>query len=102
MTVDISPEAVERIASIEDSGGVCDLQFTLYAPTLRALSARLAETEAALATARDALNILSYIHDSNPSDAMADVPELEYARYMLGQTRCVARAALERDLPTLS
>ena len=39
---DTSPEAVERLASIEDNGGCADLQFTGYGPTLRALSARVA------------------------------------------------------------
>jgi hypothetical protein len=50
---------------------------------------------------RDVLNILSHIHDSNPSNAMADVPDLEYARHMLGQARCVARAALAHLYKTM-
>ncbi|MGB1216141.1 MAG: hypothetical protein ACPG4X_22465, partial [Pikeienuella sp.] len=52
---DISPEAVERLASIEDNGGCADLQFTWYAHTLRALSARVAELEAEVANTRAAL-----------------------------------------------
>lgn len=41
---DTSKEAVERLATIEESGGgTCDLQFTEYAPTIRAL---LAERDA--------------------------------------------------------
>lgn len=48
MMTDISKEAVERLAQIEDNGGCADLQFTQYAPTLRAQAARIAELEAAL------------------------------------------------------
>lgn len=48
---DTTPAAVERLCQIEESGGGCaDLQFTEYAPTLRALSAQL---EDAVATADD-------------------------------------------------
>ena len=39
---DTTKDAVERLCQIEESGGGCaDLQFTEYAPTLRALSAQL-------------------------------------------------------------
>lgn len=43
---------------------------------------------------RDALGTLSHIHDGNPSDAMADMPPLDYARHMLGEVRRFAREAL--------
>ena len=43
----------------------------------------------------NALEALSQIHDGNPSDAYADVPELDYARHMLWEARQIARKALE-------
>jgi hypothetical protein len=43
----------------------------------------------------DALGSLSHIHDRNPSDAYASVPELDYARHMLWEARQIARKALE-------
>lgn len=46
---------------------------------------------------RDALLTISYIHDGNPSDAMCDVPEVDYARHMLGEARAVAREALKNE-----
>lgn len=42
-----------------------------------------------------ALQALAYIHDGNPSDAMAGVSELDYARHMLWEARQIARKALE-------
>ena len=42
-----------------------------------------------------ALEALSHIHDGNPSDAYAGVPELDYARHMLWEARQIARKALE-------
>ena len=44
---------------------------------------------------REALLSLSYIHDGNPSDEWAMVPELAYARHMLFEVRQIARAALK-------
>jgi hypothetical protein len=41
-----------------------------------------------------ALREISYIHDGNPSPAMAGMPDVDYARFMLGEARRVARAAL--------
>jgi hypothetical protein len=47
---------------------------------------------------REALRSLSYIHDGNPSDEWAMVPELAYARHMLFEVRQIARATLkEKD-----
>ena len=43
----------------------------------------------------NALEALSHIHDGNPSDGYADVPELDYARHMLWEARQIARNALE-------
>lgn len=40
-------------------------------------------THEALNDAANRFEGLSYIHDGNPSDAMADTPPLEYARHML-------------------
>jgi hypothetical protein len=51
------------------------------------LKARNAELEAALRE-------ISYIHDGNPSPAMAGMPDVDYARFVLGEARRVARAAL--------
>jgi hypothetical protein len=48
---------------------------------------RIEELEAAL---RD----ISHMHDGNPSPAMADMPDVDYARFVLGEARRVARAAL--------
>jgi hypothetical protein len=42
----------------------------------------------------EALREISYIHDGNPSPAMAGMPDVDYARFVLGQARRVARAAL--------
>ena len=49
--------------------------------------------EKALTIALNALEGLSYIHDGNPSDAMADMPPLDYARHMLFEARQMAKAA---------
>ena len=46
---------------------------------------------------RGELEALSYIHDGNPSLAMADMEPLDYARYMLAEVRDVARAALKEQ-----
>lgn len=51
--------------------------------------------ETQLAAARDALEIVSNAHASNPSLAMADVPEADYVRHVLYEMRKLARAALE-------
>ena len=62
-------------------------------------AAELANVHSAIladnAKLRDALTSLSNIHDGNPSDARADTPPLDYARHMLWEARCLARAALE-------
>jgi hypothetical protein len=42
-----------------------------------------------------ALREISHIHDGNPSAAMAGMPDIDYARFVLGEARRVARAALE-------
>jgi hypothetical protein len=44
----------------------------------------------------EALECIAQIHDGNPSDAMADMPPLDYARHMLGVARREARAALAK------
>ena len=46
---------------------------------------------------RDALEGLRYVHDSNPSDAMADTPPLAYARHILMEVRRAAKDALTSD-----
>lgn len=60
---------------------------------LTALSAREAKMREALADALNGLDALSHIHDGNPSDAMADMPAVEYARHMLYEARQIAREA---------
>lgn len=57
------------------------------------LRSRLEEVEGALEEAAGTLEGLSYIHDGNPSDAMADMPAVEYARHMLYEARQLAKAA---------
>lgn len=57
------------------------------------LRSRLEEAEGALEEAAGTLEGLSYIHDGNPSDAMADMPAVEYARHMLYEARQLAKAA---------
>lgn len=52
------------------------------------------EAEAKLAKAENALFTLSHIHDGNPSDAMADILPLDYARNMLWEARNIARNTL--------
>ena len=47
----------------------------------------------ALVEARSTFEGLSYIHDDNPSLALADAPAVEYARHMLGECRKEARNA---------
>lgn len=73
------------------------------------LSASRAEVVAlreALEEAARRFEGLSHIHDGNPSDAMADMPPLDYARHMLWEARreCregarEARAALAGEKP---
>ena len=79
---DTSAEVVERLASIEESGGgACDLQFTQYAPTLRAL-----------ASERDALrDQYTYIGKDGKSVLARD---LEDERDKLRQQLAEARNAL--------
>ncbi|MBL4753615.1 MAG: hypothetical protein JKY52_08505 [Flavobacteriales bacterium] len=43
---------------------------------------------------REELECITYIHTGNPSLATADMPEADYANYMLGEARQVARQAL--------
>ena len=43
---------------------------------------------------KEALREISHIHDDNPSLAMAGMPDVDYARFVLGEARRVARAAL--------
>lgn len=74
---------------------------TLEAENAR-LRARNAVLEKAFQIATDALDGLSYIHDSNPSDAMADMPPVEYARHMLYEARQIARQAAEDARAALS
>jgi len=46
---------------------------------------------------RDALEGLKFVHDTNPSDAMADIPPLDYARHILREVRRAAHDALMPD-----
>ena len=46
---------------------------------------------------QDALEGLKYVHDSNPSDAMANTPPLDYARHILMEVRRAAHDALTPD-----
>ena len=50
-------------------------------------ASRIEQLEAALLE-------ISHIHDGNPSPAMAGMPDLDYARFVLGEVRRTARAAL--------
>lgn len=79
LALSLEVEADERIAAAESE--------------LTTLRARVERLEEALKHALDELNGLSYIHDGNPSDAMSDMPPLDYARHMLFEARQVARAA---------
>lgn len=58
-----------------------------------ALQARVKELEEALKEAADKLESLSHIHDGNPSDALAGIEPVDYARHMLGEARQMAREA---------
>lgn len=57
------------------------------------LRAEVDRKDGALQTALDALDALAFIHDGNPSDAMADMPAIDYARHMLWEARKLAKAA---------
>jgi hypothetical protein len=48
-------------------------------------------------TMENVMETLSHIHDGNPSDAMADMPPLDYARHMLWEARRLAREALAQE-----
>jgi len=61
--------------------------FTLKSDLFDEAAERIEQLEAALRE-------ISYIHDGNPSPAMAGMPDVDYARFVLGQARQVARAAL--------
>jgi hypothetical protein len=58
-----------------------------------ALQARVEELEEALKEAADKLEGLSHIHDGNPSDVLAGIEPVDYARHMLGEARQMARDA---------
>lgn len=51
MTIDITPEAVEQLARLNENGGTYDTQFIGYAAVLRALSAALTASQAETAAA---------------------------------------------------
>ena len=53
----------------------------------------LAESENA--RLREALEIISNMHDGNPSDAMGNMPVADYRAVILAEARHVARAALK-------
>lgn len=54
---------------------------------------QLAEQRAELL---EALEAISHMRDSNPSDAMADMPPLDYARHIMAEMRREARAAIAK------
>lgn len=68
-------------------------EATKLRDTITSLRSKLEEAEGALEEAAGTLEGLSYIHDGNPSDAMADMPAVEYARHMLYEARQLAKAA---------
>ena len=53
-----------------------------------------------LAVAVRTIEGLRHIHDSNPSDATADMPALDYARHLLGEVRLTCRDALHEIADT--
>lgn len=59
-----------------------------------ALQDRVRRLEEALEAATGKLEGLSYIHDGNPSDALADMEPVEYARHMLWEARQLAKEGL--------
>jgi hypothetical protein len=91
MTTDITPKNVARLLEwlrVMDHGNMSIKVLDETADILEAIAAENAKL-------REALEALAHIHDGNPSDAMADTPPLEYARYMLWEVRKLARAALQ-------
>jgi len=66
---------------------------TFYNP----LKSELNRTADHIDKLEEALESLAYIHDGNPSDAYASVPELDYARHMLWEVRQIARNALKEN-----
>lgn len=68
--------------------GATDALMTEAAAEITSLRSELARKEEALRT-------LSLIHDRNPSDAMADMAPVDYARHMLFEARQIALEALQ-------
>lgn len=80
-----------------------DRHYRRMAQPVTASDERAAEAlRVALTSAADTLEGLSYIHDGNPSDALADMDPVEYARHMLFEARQMAKAARSEALAALA
>ena len=71
-----------------------DAEICRLRSALATANARVERLDEAFRIATDALDGLSYIHDGNPSDAMADTAPVDYARHMLYEARQLAREAV--------
>jgi len=83
-------EWLEDLDKCEDMGWYFEIESEesgRLADDIRKVLARIEQLEAALRE-------ISHIHDGNPSPAMAGMPDVDYARFILGEARRVARAAL--------
>lgn len=58
------------------------------------LKQKCAASDDTIKALTEALETLSHIHDGNPSDAMAGMSDLDYARHMLFEVRKFARETL--------
>lgn len=85
----------------EDVGDTDGAREQLYADLCRIgsetvwMEEQITSLRSELARKEEALQALSLIHDRNPSDAMADMAPVDYARHILFEARQIARAALQ-------
>lgn len=82
-------------ARVKELSDLIDGENCADTDKIDALFRRAETAETQLTAAKDALEIVANAHASNPSLAMADVPEADYVRHVLYEMRKLARAALE-------
>ena len=82
-------------ARVKELSDLIDGENCADTDKIDALFRRAETAETQLTAAKDALEIVANAHASNPSLAMADVPEADYVRHVLYEMRKLARAALD-------
>jgi len=86
----VTDDLVKRLRDGCVTGNYEGLEFIEWSKsnaTMNEAADRIEQLEAALRE-------ISHIHDGNPSPAMAGMPDVDYARFVLGEARRVARAVL--------